>query len=69
MEHPEVENMGERQDDKMKWFGKYGRTVGWIIKWYGKKSKLKSEMICKIWKKPEDNCKKMGKIQKKIVKR
>ena len=42
---------------------------GQITGKYGKKSKLKCEMIWKIWKKSQLNSDKIWQIQKKIVKR
>ena len=61
-------NTEERKVEKRKIYGKYGRKVGWIMKWYGKcgrtlwndmdnmeESKLKCELIWKIWKKGKSN--------------
>ena len=62
----------------MKWYGKYGRKVSWIVKSFGKhRRKLwndmenmeKCEMIWKIWRKSKLNSEKIGKIWKKPVSR
>ena len=41
----------------MKWYGKYGRKVGWIVKWYGKQGRKASRIAIrygkykgKLWK-------------------
>ena len=65
----------------MKRYENYVRKVSWIVIRFGKyrrkqwkdrenteKSKLNSEKIWKIWKKPKLNSKTIWKIQKKIVK-
>jgi hypothetical protein len=31
-----MDNMEERQVELWRRYGKYGRKVGWIVKWYGK---------------------------------
>ena len=48
----------------MKWHGKYGRKVSWIVKRFGKyRRKLWNDM-----ENMEENSEKIGKIWKKIVK-
>jgi hypothetical protein len=69
----------------LKWYGKYGRKVGWIVKWFGKYERKVSWKVKRFgkygrkvgwivkWdekrKKPKLNSDKIWKIQKKIVKR
>ena len=59
----------------MKWYGKYGRKVSWIVKWYGKYG-TKVTWIVKWYgkygrkdrtymKNTEEVSEKIGKIQKK----
>ena len=59
----------------MKWYGKYGRKVSWIVKWYGRKVSWKVKIFGKYGRKywidlenTEGNSEKIWKIQKKIVK-
>ena len=42
-----MENMGEKCDmiwkiweKSVKWYGKYGRKVSWLMKWFGKYGKV-----------------------------
>ena len=42
--------MEERQVELWKRYGKYGRNVGWIVKWYGKYGRKASWM----WKDREN---------------
>jgi hypothetical protein len=56
----------------VKSFGKYGRTVSWIVKWYGKKGlkgKSNSDKIWAKWKTDKLNSEMILKIWKKVVKR
>ena len=34
----------------MKWYGKYGRKVGWIVKWYGKYGRKGSRIVIRYGK-------------------
>ena len=46
----------------MKWYGKYGGKVSWIVKWYGKYGRKEG----KDMKIPEENSEKIGKTQEKM---
>ena len=34
----------------MKWYGKYGWKVGWIVKWYGKQGRKASRIAIRYGK-------------------
>ena len=34
----------------MKWYGKYGRKVSWIVKWYGKEGRKASRIAIRYAK-------------------
>ena len=34
----------------MKWYGKYGRKVGWIVKWYGQYGRKASRIVIRYGK-------------------
>ena len=34
----------------MKWYGKYGRKVSWIVKWYGKQGRKASRIAIRYGK-------------------
>ena len=34
----------------MKWYGKYGRKVSWIVKWYGKQERKASRVAIRYGK-------------------
>ena len=70
MEKTQVsEEIWKIQKKIVKWYGKYGRKVSWIVIRFGnilKKCKLNSGKIWKIWKKSKLNSEKIGKIWKKL---
>jgi hypothetical protein len=35
---------------KLKWYGKYGRKVSWIVKWYGKYGRKASRIVIRYGK-------------------
>ena len=40
-----MDNMEERQVELWKRYGKYGKKVGWIVKWYGKYGRKPSWIV------------------------
>ena len=55
------EKYGRKVGWNVKWYGQYGRKVGWIVKWYGKYGRNEGKDI----KNPEENSEKIWKLWKK----
>ena len=45
-----MNNMEETQIKNVKWYGKYGRKVSWLLKWYGKQGRKASRIAIRCGK-------------------